>query len=376
MTRDNGISRHSTPTSATLIVILTFLSIALYNVVELNFIIFATFKKRSGLYFWSFVVATWGIAPYCIGFILKALGFSHLNWVYVTLIVFGWCATVTGQSVVLYSRLHIVVRNTSLLRGIVYMIIINAIICHIPTAVLVYGANSSNSEPFIKPYSIYEKVQVTIFFLQEVILSSLYIVETFRLVRRHREMGNSDSRHRRLLMLHLILVNIVVVILDITVLALEYAGLYDMQTACKALVYSIKLKVEFSILNKLVEIVRGSGGGSSYDRDRTQGDGVNMGPVKSGGSKGIRSSDRGVGNSTYVGAASKGNTQITGTSVMMTREIIVHREDVALSSDGDSDTATARDMERGAASRADNSNANPTPSSESVERLTTVPYQM
>lgn len=54
--------------------VVAFLSIALYNVIELAFIIYATFKKRSGLYFWSFVIATCGILPSCVGWLLKCLG--------------------------------------------------------------------------------------------------------------------------------------------------------------------------------------------------------------------------------------------------------------------------------------------------------------
>jgi hypothetical protein len=38
--------------------IVVFCSIAVYNVVELTFIIWAYFKRHSGLYFWSFIVAT------------------------------------------------------------------------------------------------------------------------------------------------------------------------------------------------------------------------------------------------------------------------------------------------------------------------------
>jgi hypothetical protein len=48
-----------------------FLSIALYNVLETTTLIFTVFKKRNGLYFWSFLVANWGIAPHAVGFILK-----------------------------------------------------------------------------------------------------------------------------------------------------------------------------------------------------------------------------------------------------------------------------------------------------------------
>ena len=58
--------------------VVAFLSIALYNVIELAFIIYVTFKKRSGLYFWSFVIATRGILPNCIAGLLKCLGVNPM----------------------------------------------------------------------------------------------------------------------------------------------------------------------------------------------------------------------------------------------------------------------------------------------------------
>lgn len=55
------------------VIIVVFISIALYNVLELNVDIFGTFKKYSGLYFWSFTIATWGIAFNAIGYLLRDL---------------------------------------------------------------------------------------------------------------------------------------------------------------------------------------------------------------------------------------------------------------------------------------------------------------
>ncbi|KAK5659883.1 hypothetical protein OQA88_13346 [Cercophora sp. LCS_1] len=68
---DNGISRDSVPTSGKLITIILFCGVALWNVIELSFIIFATFKCRSCTYFWSFLVASWGITPYAVGFLFN-----------------------------------------------------------------------------------------------------------------------------------------------------------------------------------------------------------------------------------------------------------------------------------------------------------------
>ncbi|KAF4636976.1 hypothetical protein G7Y89_g1111 [Cudoniella acicularis] len=250
---DAGIGKNSVDSLTTTITIVVFVAIALYNVAELNFIIFGTFKRRSGLYFWSFLVSTWGIAIYSIGFLIKDMNISSQGYFYVTFIIVGWCFMVTGQSVVLYSRLHLVLQNTARLRLVLGMIIINGIICHTPTIVMVYGANSNNPEPFLLPYSICERVQVTIFFIQELVISGLYIFHTVKILRPE---GGVRGRTARRIMGHLIYVNVIIVVLDITILGLEYSGLYDIQTAYKGLVYSVKLKLEFSILNRLIELAQ------------------------------------------------------------------------------------------------------------------------
>lgn len=43
-------------------------ALALYNAIELLLLIFTTFRKYHGLYFWSMLIATAGIVPYTIGF--------------------------------------------------------------------------------------------------------------------------------------------------------------------------------------------------------------------------------------------------------------------------------------------------------------------
>jgi hypothetical protein len=118
---------------------------------------------------------------------------------------------------------------------------------------MVYGANSNNPTPFLLPYSIYEKVQVTIFFIQELTISGFYIGQTYNLLRPE---GNIRGKASRDIMIHLIYMNVIILFLDLTILALEYSGLYDIQTAYKGLVYSVKLKLEFSILNRLVDLVK------------------------------------------------------------------------------------------------------------------------
>lgn len=236
-----------------LITMCAFLAISFYNMIELVVIIYTTFKLRSGLYFWSFVAATTGFAPYGIGFTLKFFQLISIPWIPVAMVGIGLIGMVTGQSLVLYSRLHLIVRNAPRIRWVLYMIIFDAIVFHLPTMVMAFGADSSLSARFVPIFVVYDKIQLTVFFVQECIISGIYIYETVRLLA---PTGEPVSASIRNLLKHLIIVNIFVLMLDSTVLAFGYSGYYQIQTTFKAAVYSVKLKVEFSVLNRLVGIVK------------------------------------------------------------------------------------------------------------------------
>jgi hypothetical protein len=239
------------------VIIAFFPGLAMYNVVELIILILGTFNRFHGLYFWSLIVASIGIIPYSVGFTLKFFSIldGSATWVPIFLLTIGWWPMITGQSVVLWSRLHLVVtgqRGYKILKWTKWMIIIDAIVLHIPTTVLTVGSNGrSNTEVFARGYNIMEKVQMIGFFTQEVILSSIYIIETVRILR-YSIQGNTKR-----LMYQLISINILIIIMDLGILVLECASLYMLQITMKAAFYSIKLKLEFAILSRLVQYVGG-----------------------------------------------------------------------------------------------------------------------
>ena len=142
-----GISGGYEGDSLTLkICIVFFAGLAMYNSLELIIIIFLTFKKFSGLYFWSLLISSAGIIPYALGFLLKFMKITtgDLQWLAVTLLTIGWYPMVTGQALVLWSRLHLILqgeRGHKIMRYTKWMIIIDAIVLHIPTTVLTYGSN-------------------------------------------------------------------------------------------------------------------------------------------------------------------------------------------------------------------------------------------
>jgi hypothetical protein len=191
--------------------------------------------------------------------------------------------------------------------------------------VMVYGANSSNPTPFLLPYSIYEKVQVTIFFIQELLISGLYIIHTIKILRPE---GNIRGKASREVMTHLIYVNAIIVFLDLTILGLEYSGLYDIQTAYKGLVYSVKLKLEFSILNRLVELTK-NGKIASQSSERG---GVHMDTFDGRQRRQTRDDGQGAGYMAYIHSAGaqdlSGGDEIKQNDkfVVMTTQVSVHRD--------------------------------------------------
>ena len=92
--------------------------------------------------------------------------------------------------------------------------------------------------------------------IQETILSSIYIFETVRILR------TSLRPNTRKLLSQLVAINVIIIILDITLLSCEFANLYIIETTFKGVVYSIKLKLEFAVLGQLVQFVTWTQGGS------------------------------------------------------------------------------------------------------------------
>jgi hypothetical protein len=103
--------------------------------------------------------------------------------------------------------------------------------------------------PLINAFIIYEKIQLAGFSLQESIISGLYIWEAFHNLKPVLDIKGALGRQ---IIRHLLILFIVVVFLDSSLIATEYTDSFQIQTTYKPVVYSIKLKIEFIILNELV----------------------------------------------------------------------------------------------------------------------------
>ena len=244
--KDSGMGTSYQAPLVNSLVIVSFLAIAWYNVLELTILIQTFFKRHSGIYYYSLLIANWGIFLHGLETLLK---FFKLNdgmpghKIANTIVGWsGWVMMVTGQSIVLWSRLHLVQIPWS--RGILTVIIFDAICLHTSTGILTFLTNiSPRPERYQTPYSIMERVQVTIFFLQEVALSSLYIWRTTNMLRTEGPILMTISEgHRwgskgKKVLLRTIVMGLTIIALDITLPVLEFCG-------CKCWIYVCQVTSE------------------------------------------------------------------------------------------------------------------------------------
>ncbi len=261
--RDPGsISRGPLPeATARTSVLIAMLTIAIYMAALVDLKALIIFKRRNTLYFWSLLITSWGIIGHSLGVILKWF-VGKCPWeVHTSFSSFGWWGMVTGQSLVLYSRLHLVVRDERILRAVLIMIIVNFCLFQVPTTVQKFGSTQTEAGLWLTVYHVYERIQLVIFTLQELIISIIYIRATVSWL----SPGDPEGmRHTKQFLIYL---NILCIALDIAIVAEVFSDQWVYEEATQSLAYAIKLTLEFAVLNKVMDVHRlGPGGCTTCHR--------------------------------------------------------------------------------------------------------------
>ncbi|KAI1855768.1 hypothetical protein JX265_012213 [Neoarthrinium moseri] len=246
----NGITYGYRGGDQTIIQAMTaFAAISWATAIELIILIFLVFKKYSGVYFWSLLISTISIIPYAIGAWIKqvSLPYTVPTLLPVAFLNISWMVLIPGQSVVLWSRLHLITQNQQLLRFILWLIIVDWFVFCIPTTVFTWGSNT-HMGAFVEGYTIFEKIQMTAFSVQEVFISGVYVWEVRKMLQLIYE------KESRRIMWELLSINVFIIVLDVALLTVEFLNMYQVETTFKGMVYSIKLKLEFGVLGKLVKV--------------------------------------------------------------------------------------------------------------------------
>lgn len=111
-------------------------AVAVYIAIEINISLFFLFKRRRGLYFWSCALSSWGIMVQPFFNIVSAFAIWTDTVPSMIVLYLTWAIIVVPQSWVLYSRLHLLISNTSLERAIKYVVFSISIALSIPTIVV------------------------------------------------------------------------------------------------------------------------------------------------------------------------------------------------------------------------------------------------
>jgi hypothetical protein len=249
----------------------------------------------------------------------------------------GGMMMITGQSIVLYSRLKLISHCGSRDWWILAMILFDLLVIQVGATTLYAGSQTASADKYLPIYKVWERFQVTAFFVQECIISGTYIYRTYALIRNSSAFRGTGPRR---ILQHLVMVNLLVIALDVTVLTFQYAGLYDVQTSWKTLAYSVKLKFEFYILNRLVELTKtGVNGGRPSGSRYTASEGAARGATK----PSVVGSQTVFGNSAYARMDDAENVPMedVGTVKKTTQITVEVQEDRETISDASSEIRTA-----------------------------------
>ncbi|KAI0506550.1 integral membrane protein [Xylaria bambusicola] len=243
-----------------------FAGISFYIGAELNVSLFLFFKRRRGLYFWSCALASWGIILQSIFIILADFEIWRNLKGSITFIYLSWLLMVVPQSWVLYSRLYLLMQHDNTLRWVKAILIFTSIVFGVTTIPL--GILAQTVKPSLGPVNaVWDRLQTTVFFVQETTLSILYIWQTRKHLRdvapllQHSQLSLDSATTRakvsktKTMLQHLVYINILIISLDIALLGVQYASLFYLQGAFKPAIYGVKLKLEFVVLNRLVKSV-------------------------------------------------------------------------------------------------------------------------
>ena len=238
------------PDTAVTSILIAMLTISIYMSALVDLKALTTFKRYNTLYFWSLLVTSWGVILHSIGVILKWFVGSCPWELHTAISSFGWWCMVTGQSLVLYSRLHLAVRDKRILRAVLIMIIVDFCLFQVPTTLQKFLSTRANAGVWLSIYHVYERIQLVVFTLQELIISVIYIRAAVIWLSPSDPEGTRRTKH------FLIYLNVLCIALDIAIVIETSTNQWLYEESSQSLAYAIKLTLEFVVLNKVMEAYR------------------------------------------------------------------------------------------------------------------------
>lgn len=238
-------------------IFIAFGAVAVWSSVPLTLRLFVTLKRHGGVYFWSILATSWGLCIREIGYILSFLVPGSPLWLTSIFSQGGWIAMVLGFSVMLYSRLNLILESRAIRQRILIMIVVVGCIFYPFMATLSIAQTALRHNGQLHEYAAWsrvmtpmERIQLVFILGQENIISFFYTQAAYQYLHNRFE----DRGKTRKAMLLLLAVQILILLIDIAILVIDFAGMLEVKLFIHSFVYSVKLELEFVVLNQLVDI--------------------------------------------------------------------------------------------------------------------------
>jgi hypothetical protein len=115
----------------------------------------------------------------------------------------------------------------------------------------------------------FEKTKVVMFSTQEIVISLFYVRAAYQYLQ---SQFNAHKGRARKSMTLLLLTQVIIIALDITIIVLDLIDYLQLKVIIHSFVYSVKLELEFVVLNQLIELSKtGVPGLPSIDIASTEG---------------------------------------------------------------------------------------------------------
>ncbi|GAB1196552.1 hypothetical protein APSETT444_005824 [Aspergillus pseudonomiae] len=230
------------------------LAVAAYNSVELFYWIFSFFRHYRDLYFWSLLVTAWGTIVFATALILSLANMGPPALVLIAYSL-GFLTMVTGSVMVLYARLHLVTMDRTP-QYVLLLIIFTTCTLHLPLCImnLVNGFTGVSTKPAFESFTRnYEHLVILCSCARELFISGVYLWAAFRNLK---PILDAKGQEGRRVVRELIVVNIFVLASAAALMILDHTDHDAVKQGYGSMAASIKLKMEFAVLNKLVNLVQ------------------------------------------------------------------------------------------------------------------------
>jgi hypothetical protein len=198
---------------------LSFTSMGILCGIDMIVLIAITFQRRSGLYFWSLLMATVFQLCFNISALLRFwVLFERSYWLYWIFFVPGYVLFPLFEYLVLYSRLSLLAASSRTLRWVLTAALVEVIFFELPTVVIIVGAKQLPGSGFLTAFDIWWRVEAVAYIVTDLSLCAVYIFHVKRM------WGTDADEKTKSVLKHILCLAIFLMLTDIGYAATAFAS--------------------------------------------------------------------------------------------------------------------------------------------------------